>query len=78
MFCQFHPLKLAISFKQIFFSQRLKGPKMRLLSRPLSSHLSYHKDSWLSLPTTHLEPHLKTALPFLIADQVLEQVRSFR
>ena len=51
---------------------------MRLLSGPLSSHLSYLKDSWLSPPTTHLDPHLKTASPFLIADQVLEQVRSFK
>ena len=78
MFCQFHPLKLAISFKRIFSSLRLRRLEMRFLSGPLSSYFSYHKDRWLSLPTTHLDPHLKTTSPFLIVDQVLEQVQSSR
>lgn len=78
MCCQFHPLKLTISFKQMFSSSRLRGPEMRLRNGPLPSHLSFYKESWLSLPTTHLDPLLNTASPFLIVNQILEQVQSLR
>ena len=67
-FCQCHPLKLVTSFKQELSSLRLRWPKMRLFSGPLSSHLSFQRDRWLSLPTTHLDPLLNTTYPFLIAD----------
>ena len=72
-FCHCHPLKLVTSFKQVLSSPRLRGPKMRLRRVHSSSHLSFQKDRWLSLPTTHLDPLLSTASPFLIADQILEQ-----
>ena len=51
---------------------------MRLRSGSLSSHLSFQRDRWLSLLTTHLDPLLNIASPFLITDQILEQDRGLR
>ena len=77
-FCQCHLLKLVTSFKLVLSSPWLRGPKMRLHNGPLPSHLSFQKDRWLSLLTTHLDPLLNIASPFLIVDQILKQDRGLR
>ena len=56
-------------------SPLFNSPTTRLLIVALSSHLSNQKDGLLFLPTTHLQPRLKTSLTLAIADRVLEHIR---
>lgn len=72
--CQSQPEKPVISFKVMASSPLFRGPSISPLRVPLSSHLSYQKDSRLSFPTIHLEPFLKIASPLRIAAQVVEHV----